>query len=218
VREERVDTQTRAALDRYVTDLFAPEDETLAWIQAETRRNGMPEISLQPHEGRMLQFLAASVGARRAVEIGTLAGYSGTWLARALPEGGKLYTLEASSLHASVARRSFEMAGLAHKVELLEGRAQDSLRKLTDKGPFDFVFIDADKSGYPVYLDWAISHLRAGGMVAAHNAFRGGRALDPQTDEDHQMHQFNRALADHPQLFGTILAVGDGMAAAIKRA
>ena len=119
------------ALNDYVTQLFVEEDEALRWIQAEADRNGLPQISLKAHEGRLLQFLVLAVGAKNAVEIGTLAGYSGTWLARALPEGGKLYTLEKSSKHAQVSRASFERAGVAHKVEVLEGDALDSLKKIT---------------------------------------------------------------------------------------
>lgn len=205
------------AYNQYVTELFAVEDDALQWIQAETRRHNMPQISLAPQEGRLLQFLAQSVGARTAVEIGTLAGYSGTWLARALPDDGKLITLEMDSKHARVARASFERAGVAHKVELIEGPALASLEKITHHGPFDFVFIDADKGGYPRYLEWAINNLRPGGMVAAHNAFRGGGVINPGSDDDRGMHHFNRSIAADPRLFGTILAIGDGMAAGIKK-
>lgn len=205
------------ALNDYVTQLFVEEDETLRWIQAEADRNSLPQISLKAHEGRLLQFLVLAVGAKNAVEIGTLAGYSGIWLARALPEGGKLYTLEKSSKHAQVSRASFERAGVAHKVELLEGDALDSLKKITPRAPFDFVFIDADKGGYPHYLAWAVENLRPGGMLAAHNAFRGGGVLSPQNDDDRGMDDFNRTLANHPQLESTILAIGDGMAVGIKR-
>jgi caffeoyl-CoA O-methyltransferase len=213
-----MDESTQAAVGRYVSELFAQEDPVLLAIQADTARNAMPQISLAAHEGRLLQFLVHAVGARRAVEIGTLAGYSGTWLARALPDDGKLYTLEVSPKHAEVARASFARAGLSHKVELLEGPALESLQRLTAHGPFDFVFIDADKSGYPDYLRWAVDHLRPGGMVTAHNALRGGRVVSPADADDHGMDTFNRMLAAEPRLFSTILAVGDGMAAGIKRA
>ncbi len=152
------------------------------------------------------------------VEIGTLAGYSGVWLARALPNDGKLYTLEKSSKHAALARQSFQRAGVGERVELLEGSAQDSLAKLSKRGPFDLVFIDADKGSYPAYLEWAAGNLRAGGLVAAHNAFRSGQVLDPQGDDDRIMDEFNRALAGHPHFDGMILAIGDGMAVGVKRA
>ncbi len=205
------------AFDQYITQLFVREDDALRTTQAEADRNGLPQISLAPHEGRLLQFLALAVGAKKIVEIGTLAGYSGTWLARALPAGGKLFTLEKSSKHAEVARASFERAGVATKVELLEGDALDSLKKIEAHGPFDLVFIDADKGGYPNYLAWAVANLRSGGIVAAHNAFRGGAVLAPKNDDDRGMDSFNRALAEHPQLESTILAIGDGMAVGIKK-
>jgi caffeoyl-CoA O-methyltransferase len=208
--------ELRGKLDQYVVDLFATEDHVLKGIQAEADRNDMPRISLKNHEGRLLQFLALAVGARKVVEVGTLAGYSGVWLARALPADGKLYTLEVSSKHAKVARSSFERAGVSSKVELIEGAAMDSLKNLSSKGPFDLVFIDANKEGYPDYLNWAVENLRPGGMVAAHNAFRGGNVITPQSDDDRAMDGFNRALANNPRLQSTILAIGDGMAVGIK--
>ncbi len=158
-----------------------------------------------------------STGAKKVVEIGALAGYSGTWIARALPADGKLYTLEKSSKHAAVARSSFERAAVNSKVELLEGDAQDSLKKLASKGPFDLIFIDADKGGYPAYLAWSVENLRPGGMVAAHNAFRNGKVLAPESDDDRAMAAFNRALAAESRLESFILAIGDGMAVGIKK-
>ena len=206
----------KAARDAYVSELFAQEDEVLAWIQAETRRHNMPQISLSAQEGRLLQWLAQVVNARRIVEIGTLAGYSGTWLARALPEGGMLYTLEVSSLHARVARASFARGGLTGRVQLLEGPALESLKEVSAHAPFDLIFIDADKEGYPQYLAWALEYLRVGGVIASHNAFRGGRVLAPESADDGGMDQFNRALAAEPRLSSTLFAIGDGMAVGIK--
>ena len=206
----------KAARDAYVSELFAQEDEVLAWIQGETRRHNMPQISLSAQEGRLLQWLAQVVGARRIVEIGTLAGYSGTWLARALPKDGMLYTLEVSSLHARVARASFERGGLTARVQLLEGPALESLQTVSAQAPFDLIFIDADKEGYPQYLTWALEYLRVGGVIASHNAFRGGRVLAPETADDGGMDQFNRALAAEARLSSTIFSIGDGMAVGIK--
>lgn len=209
--------ETLNQLNRYVAELFAPEDDILRWIQAEAKRHELPAISIQPFEGRLLQFLLHSINARKAVELGTLAGYSAVWIARALPDGGKLYTLDKSSKHAAIARASFARAGVSDKVELLEGNALDSLSKLHTQAPFDFVFIDADKASYLDYLTWAVDHLRAGGMVAAHNAFRGGAILSSESDDDRAMQAFNQALATHTQLYSTILAIGDGMAVGIKQ-
>lgn len=213
-----MDADTRAQLDSYVSDLYAQEDDTLRWIQQEASRHELPTISLKPFEGRLMQLLVNLVGAKKIVEIGTLAGYSGVWMARALPADGKLYTLEKSSKHAQVARASFQRASVADKVEVLEGDARESLHKLSAHGPFDLVFIDADKASYPDYLAWAVDNLRPGGVVTAHNAFRGGSILQPQSDEDHAMLAFNRSIADNPQLDSMILAVGDGMAVGVKKA
>jgi caffeoyl-CoA O-methyltransferase len=204
-------------LDQYVNDLFAREDDVLRWIRAETERNQMPAIQVQPFDGRLLQILMIAIGARRVVEIGTLAGYSGVWMGRALPPDGKLYTLEKSSKHAEVARASFARAGLSAKIDVLEGTALDSLRKVTAHGPFDFVFIDADKASYPAYLDWSIENLRLGGIITAHNAFREGRIIAPESDDDRAMQAFNAALASNSRLESTIIGIGDGMAVAIKK-
>ena len=212
-----MDEALREKLNNYITDLFAHEDDALEHILAETKRNNMPDIGLQPFEGRLLQFLAEMIGAKKIVEIGTLAGYSGTWMARALPADGKLITVEVSSKHANVARANFENAGLSGKVEVRQGDAHDILSKLSSQAPFDMVFIDADKESYPFYLDWAIANLRIGGLVAAHNALRGGAVVAPENESDNGMNNFNRRIAEHPQLSSFLIGVGDGMAVAIKK-
>jgi caffeoyl-CoA O-methyltransferase len=207
----------RKQMDDYASALFVQEDETLRWIQAQAEANQLPAISVRPFEGRLLQILVALVGAKTVIEIGALAGYSGTWLARALPADGKLYTLEKSAKHAAIARASFERAGVANRVELLEGDAHTSLSHLAQRAPFDMIFLDADKVSYPAYLKWAVANLRPGGLVAAHNAFRSGKVLNAQTDDDRAMDAFNRALAAEPTLDSMILAIGDGMAVGIKQ-
>lgn len=207
----------RDALDRYVTDLFAPEDAVLKEIQARADANGLPSISIKPFEGRLLQFLLQSIGAKRVVEIGGLAGYSAVWLARALPADGQIYVVEKSSKHTAVIRETFEKAGLSGRAHVLEGDALVMLAKLTPHGPFDCVFIDADKLSSPHYLDWAVRNLRDGGLVAIHNAYRRGAVLNPQTEEDHAVDGINRAVAARSDLFATIIGVGDGLLAAIKR-
>lgn len=211
--QDRVLTQ----LDDYVIDLFAKEDDALRWIQQEADRNELPKISIRAHEGRLLQLLMRSIGARKVIEVGALAGYSGVWLARGLPADGKLITLEQSSKHAKVARASFEKAGVADRVELIEGAALDSFKKLTAQGPFDFMFIDADKSNYINYLSWGVNNIRSGGMITAHNAYRGGKVITPESDDDRAMAAFNEALARDTRLDSTIIGVGDGMAVALRK-
>ena len=167
---------------------------------------------MKPEEGRFLELLARACGARLAVEIGTLGGYSGIWIARGLAPGGRLLTLEASEHHAGVARRAFERAEVADRVEILVGDAHQSLPRIAPRGPFDFCFIDAEKTGYPAYVDWALAHVRPGGVIAAHNAFRGGALLDPSVrDSDTDaVRATNERFARDPRLVATIFPAGDG--------
>ena len=200
----------------YVSELFAREDETLRYVRQQTAAHGMPQISLAPNEAKLLQLLVRLSGAARVVEVGTLAGYSGICIARALPEDGQLITIEVSSLHAEVARAHFEYAGLADKVTVLQGAGVDLLPKLAPQAPFDLMFIDADKGNYHNYLAWATDNLRVGGVVVADNAFWGGGIFEPKSDDDHAMVAFNQTLAQHPQFDSTIIEVGDGIAVGIK--
>lgn len=210
-------TNLHEQFNQYITGFFAEEDAVLKHIQAEAQRHELPRISIQAHEGRLLQFLAQMIGAKRILEIGTLAGYSAVWLARALPDDGKLITLEVSSKHAAIARAHFDYAGLSHKVDVRQGQAMDLLRKLEHEAPFDMVFIDADKVSYGEYLNWAANHIRIGGLISAHNAFRNGQIFDPQSLDDKAMVEFNRQLAKDERLNSFILAIGDGLAVALRQ-
>jgi caffeoyl-CoA O-methyltransferase len=204
-------------LRAYVTNLFAVEDSALRELRAQTEAAGLPSIQLKPDEAKLLQFLIKAVGARRVVELGTLGGYSGTWIARALPADGRLISLELDSYHAEVARRNFTHTGVAQRVQVRLGLANDTLKTLSREGPFDAVFIDADKPGYPAYLDWALNNVRPGGLIAAHNAFRHGDILDSQSKDESAvaMRRFNDTLAHSSRVLSTIIQVGDGMAVAI---
>lgn len=205
------------ASEHYINDLFAAEDEALRFAREETARQGMPQIQIQPADGRLLHLLARACGAQRIVEIGTLGGYSGIWLARALPPQGRLYTLELEAKHAEVARRSFARAGVADRVDVIVGPALDNLASLSQDAPYDMVFIDADKGTYPAYLDWAMAHVRPGGIITAHNALRDGKVAAPQSDADRVVDGFNRTAAQDPRLEATIVAIGDGMLFAVVR-
>ena len=200
----------------YVSELFAREDATLRYVRQQTAARGLPQISLEPNEAKLLQLLVRLSGAARVVEVGTLAGYSGICIARALPDHGQLITIEVSSLHAEVARAHFEHAGLAHKVTVMQGAGVQVLPSLARDAPYDLMFIDADKGNYGNYLAWAADSLKVGGAVVADNAFWGGNIFDPKTEDDHAMVAFNRMLAEHPQFDSTIIEVGDGIAVGVK--
>ncbi len=212
---EQIDVGAREA---YIRELFAQEDDLLREAREEAAEQGLPAIHIQPEEARMLQFLLKAVGARRVLEIGALFGYSGVWLARALPEGGRLFTLEKDAERARLVRETFRRADISDRAEVRVGQAPGGLEALASEGPFCAIFIDADKAGYPEYLDWALENVRMGGLVLAHNAFQRGRVLDPDQTEAavEGVRAFNRRLAEDPQLFGTIIPIGDGIAAAVR--
>jgi caffeoyl-CoA O-methyltransferase len=205
-------------LSAYIQELFAPEDEILRQIRERSQALGLPPITVKPEEGRFLQFLAAASQARVALEIGTLGGYSGTWICRGLPAGARLISLEKEPRHADVAREHFAGAGIADRVDLRVGDAHRLLPKLTGEGPFGFIFVDAEKQGYTEYLDWGLANLAPGGFFAAHNAFRNGAVGDPADQEADTLaiRRFNARLASVPGLTATIYPAGDGMAIAVR--
>ncbi len=222
----RDDDGTRALLrevDGYVEGLFAPQDEALEAALRESRRGGLPGINISPSQGRLLQLLAEIAGVGSILEIGTLGGYSAIWLARALPPEGRLISLEINERHAEVARENVERAGLSDKVEVRVGDAREGLAALVEggEGPFDLVFIDADKEGYPEYLEWAMRLSRPGTLVLGDNAIRGGSVLNPEDESSRAMREFNWALAEDPRLSAIVLPLirerVDGLAIARVR-
>jgi len=174
-----------AEVDDYVSGLLAPQDEALGAALKAGVDAGLPEIQVSPPQARLLEILARSIGARTMLEFGTLAGYSTIWLARALPEGGRLITLEANPEYAEVARENIARAGVADLVELRVGPALDALPALDAEGvgPFDLVFIDADKIHTPDYFTWALDRTRPGGLIVADNVVRDGALVDPESDD-----------------------------------
>ncbi len=212
-------TVYNSEISQYITDLFVAEDKALNWVRQDSQAKGLPTINVKPEEGRFLQFLVHACGARHVVEIGTLGGYSGTWIARGLPRDGKLITLEKDAYHAQVAHDHFVTTGVVDRVEIRVGDAHQLLKQLGPEGPFDFIFIDAEKSGYPDYFEWAIANLRESGVIAAHNAFRGGSILDTTSREEasRMMQAFNRLVAQNPSLISTIYPAGDGTLIAVKQ-
>ncbi|GLF93915.1 O-methyltransferase [Streptomyces yaizuensis] len=182
--ERRPDEQWRE-VDRYVTDLLSPDDEALAGALSAGAEAGLPAIAVAGNQGRMLQLLAKTAGARRILEIGTLGGYSTIWLARALPSGGRLISLEYNPAHAEVARASLDRAGLSSVAEVRTGAALDTLPQLAAEpgaGPFDFFFIDADKVNNPRYVEWALKLSRPGSVIVVDNVIRGGAVLNEDGD------------------------------------
>ncbi len=206
----------RSQLHEYVDKNFVHEDDDLKSVRHATVQHGLPRINIDPYEGRLLQLLVMMSGAKNVIEIGTLAGYSGIWIARGLPADGKLITIDKSSKHADLARSHFKQSGLSDKVTVYQGNALQILRKIASDAPYDMVFIDADKPNYSNYLDWAVDHLRIGGTIMAHNAFWDGRILSPDSPDAHSVVVFNERLANHPQLESTIIEVGDGLAVGVK--
>jgi predicted O-methyltransferase YrrM len=194
-------------IDSYVEDLFSPSDEILEAALRDSRRAGLPEINVSPNEGRLLQLLVEIAGARTILEIGTLGGYSAIHFARALPENGTLISLELDEHHARVARNNVERAGLSDIVEIRVGDAHELLAGLVegDEGPFDVIFIDADKESYPEYLDWSLRLSRPGSLILGDNTIREGSVIDPQDATARATREFNERIAREPRLSGIAL-------------
>jgi len=208
------------AVDAYITDQLVGHDPVLEAAIEATARAGMPLINVAPNQGKLLHVLALAVGARRILEIGTLGGYSTIWLARALPPGGTLVTLEYELKHAEVARENIARAGLADVVDIRVGAALDSLLQLD--GPFDLVFIDADKQNNAAYFAWALQLSRPGSLIITDNVVRDGAIVDPNSrDESVQgVRRFYEAVAAEPRVvataFQTVGSKGyDGLSIAI---
>ena len=216
--------ETWTAVDRYLADLFVPSDPALDAALEASAAAGLPAINVSPNQGKLLQLLARMQGARNILEIGTLGGYSTIWLARALPAGGRLITLEFEPRHAEVARANLVRAGLAGVVELRIGRAQDTLPQLAAEGcgPFDLIFIDADKEGYPDYFVWALKLARRGTLIIADNVVRKGAVIDASSNDPlvQGVRRFHDLLAAEKRVSGTVFqTVGskgyDGFAIAL---
>ena len=205
-------------LSEYIVTLFAPEDELLGALREEADRTGFPPASIAPDAGRFLQVLLRAIAARRVLEVGTLGGYSAIWMARALPPGASLVTIEREDRFATLAERYVERAGLASVVTIRRGRALDVLPSL-DGEEFDFAFLDGDRLRLPTYLDWALRLVRPGGMIAAHNALLGGRVVTAGTDVDDEelraVREFNLRIASDPRLTSILVPAYDGLIVAV---
>jgi predicted O-methyltransferase YrrM len=196
-------------VDQYITELLVPSDAALEAAIAASKAAGLPEISVTPNQGKLLQLLARIQGARRILEVGTLGGYSTIWLARALPADGQLISLEINPAHAEIARSNLARAGLANLVQVRLGKAVDSLQRLATEGgePFDLIFIDADKASIPDYFRGSLQLSRKGSVIIVDNVIRKGAVADPTTvDVNVQgVRRFNEMLAAEPRVSATAL-------------
>jgi caffeoyl-CoA O-methyltransferase len=207
------------ALARYIYDLYQPEDPQLREVRERSGGAGLPGIQVAALDARHLEVLVRLTGVRKAVEIGTLAGYSGVSIVRGMVPDGVLYTIEGDPHHADVAAETFRKAGISDRVRQLRGPALAMLPPLVSEGPFDLVFIDADKESYDQYLDWAAANLRRGGVVAGDNAFLFGHLHtdeSPPSPGQKAMRAFHQRLAASGEFRATVLPTGEGLAVGVK--
>ncbi len=203
-------------LQRYIEELFAVEDSVLARVRARHAEADLPPIHISPDEGKLLHVLLRAAGARTVLEIGSLAGYSGIWLARALPPEGRLTTIEKDSRHAALARQAYAEAGVAEQVQLIEGDAREVLRTLAPG--FDAVFVDADKEPMAEYFRESVRLLRVGGLLLSDNAFFHGAVVD-RSDRSAQaegVRAFNRLAATDARVVSAVIPIRDGVVVGVK--
>jgi caffeoyl-CoA O-methyltransferase len=208
-------------LAAWAESVYRPEDDVLRAIRERSAAAGLPPIEVGRFDGLHLEVLARACGARTAVEIGTLGGYSGVCLLRGMGEHGFLHTFERDPRHAEIARESFVWAGVASRVEIHVGAAAERLRDVEGQGPFDLVFVDADKLGYPAYLAWAEEHLRVGGVVLADNTFGFGhvheaRPAGEAAEAMAALRRFSEQLAGGGRFRATMLPTAEGLSLGVK--
>ncbi len=202
------------AVDTYIKEKMVPEDAVLKEALNNASDAGLPVIAVSPTQGKLLNLLARMCGARKILEIGTLGGYSTIWLARALPAGGKIITLELDPSHARVARKNFELAGYSTVIELRMGSALELLPKLAAEavGPFDLIFIDADKGNIPFYFEWALKLSHPGTAIVVDNIIRDGHVIDAKNEDPNikGVRRFNDLLRGESRVSATeIQTVGE---------
>ena len=196
-----------SAVDRYIVECQVGTDAALDHALALANSAGLPAINVAPNQGKFLQLLARTAGARKILEIGTLGGYSAIWLARALPAGGRLITLESQAKHVEIARSCLDKAGLSNVVDIRLGRALETLPTLKSEAPFDFTFIDADKENIAEYFRWALELSRPGALIVVDNVVRKGAVLDAESSDVNVqgVRRFNESLAKESRVTATTL-------------
>ena len=194
-------------VDNYLIENLVPTDAVLAQVLENNHRAGLPAHDVAANQGQLLALFVRMVGAKSILEIGTLGAYSTIWMARELPPGGRLITLEADSLHARVARENIALAGLEERITLREGQALDTLATLEDAAPFDLIFIDADKPNNPYYLQWALKYSRPGTLIIGDNVVRDGEVTHPDSDDERVqgVRRFIEMMRNDPRLTATAL-------------
>jgi len=201
---------TRHNIAEAITRTFAAEDGGLKHALEAAKRAGLPEIQISPIQGKFLQLLAVACNAHKILEIGSLGGYSGIWLSRALPADGRFITLEINPIHAELVRNAFAHAGVSDRAEVRVGNALDVLPHLEHEAPFDLIFIDADKPPYPKYLDWALRLSRPGSIIVADNCIRNGKGFEEPHDEGMAgIVAYNNRIASDPRLISLDIAMDD---------
>lgn len=213
-------------VDEYFNGLLMQEDPALEQALADSRAAGLPAINVAPNQGKLLFVLAKAMGARKILEIGTLGGYSTIWLARALPQNGRLITLEFNAKHAEIAAANIARAGVEKAVQIRQGRALDTLKQLLSEGagPFDLIFIDADKPGYADYFAWSLKLAHPGSLIIADNVVRNGAVADAESQDEKVLgvRRFNEEVGKEARVSATVLqTVGskgyDGMVLAVVK-
>ncbi len=207
-----MDQEIFSAVDQFVSETIVAEDEGLRGAVEAAEAAGLPAIQVSPPQGKLLELLVRLVGAKKVLEFGTLGGYSAILMARAMAEGGRLLTLEAKAEYAEVARQSIERVGVGDRVEIRVGPALEALPGLAEEGPFDLVFIDADKVNTPNYFTWALDRTRPGGLIVADNVVRGGSLGDPHDPDEavKAQRRLHEMLAEEPRVSATTIQTVGG--------
>ncbi len=205
----------------YIVDTFAREDDLLRTMPAEAHRRGVPMIHISPEQGKFLQVLMNAAGVRKALEIGSLFGYSTIWMARALPADGKLISLEVNPLHVQLTSENVKRAGLAEQVEVRQGKALDLLASLDAEAPFDLAFLDAVKDEYVAYLDQVLRLVRPGGLIIGDNASANGEVWQSAPSGNgsyiRALRAFNHRMATDPRLTSLLVPISDGMCVGVVK-
>ena len=219
---QKNDSQTKPEVLAYAREAFLETDHMLQDIVSRMKASDLPMIQVGEFDGLHLEVLTRGFAVKKAIEIGTLAGYSALCIAKGISEGGRLWTLEVDSSHAKIAKESFRRANMSDLVELIEGPALASLKTLEPEGPFDLVFVDADKMNYPNYYAWAAENLRVGGVLIADNTYGFGCIADQEFESEDlrssvmALREFNRRMAKGGRFRSTLFPTGEGLTVGVK--